>query len=129
MDRLSHVNLLPLFLVNDDIKLKPDRCGCEVDEAMKESDCREVVIKSTSRYIGAKSATTVDPAAGYNIASAGRYQRGSLTKVEKLTLVTIGFKSVAGMHHSQWLLEDQLTVRQSVCDLQNILKSSRSCIG
>lgn len=66
------------------------------DADPKESDCKEVVIKSTSKYINAKSATAIDPSAGYNIASAGRYQQRSLTKVEKLTLVTIEFGDVKG---------------------------------
>lgn len=67
-----------------------------MDEDPKESDCKEVVIKGTSKYINAKSATATDPVAGYNIASAGRYQRRSLAKVKKLTLVTIEFDSVKG---------------------------------
>jgi hypothetical protein len=89
------------ILVNDDVKIRPDRCRCqpEVDEDSQDSDCKEVVIKSASKYITAKSATAIDPLAGYNIASAGRYQRRSLTKVEKLTLVTIEFGSVKGRSH------------------------------
>ncbi|KAK0705466.1 hypothetical protein B0H67DRAFT_649793 [Lasiosphaeris hirsuta] len=91
-------DMLLVIKVNDDVKIRPDRCRCqpEVDEDPKESDCKEVVIKGTSKYINARSATAIDPIAGYNIASAGRYQRRSLTKVEKLTLVIIEFGSVEG---------------------------------
>jgi len=97
---LKLIRVCSPITVNDDIEIRPDRCRCqpEVDEDPdpKESDCKEVVIKSTSKYINAKSATAIDPSAGYNIASAGRYQQRSLTKVEKLMLVTIEFGDVKG---------------------------------
>ncbi|KAK3389244.1 hypothetical protein B0H63DRAFT_518480 [Podospora didyma] len=94
--------------LNDEVNIKPDRCKCQVDDAAGEPNCKEVVMKSTRRYIGAKQATTTKagPEAGYNLASAGRYQRRSLFKVNKLKLVTIEFASVEERMRFGKLVED-----------------------
>jgi len=57
-----------------------------------------VVLKSSRKYISSKRTPTT--AVGWNLASAGRYQRdvvGCLEGVRKLRLVVLEFGGVEGM--------------------------------
>ncbi|KAK0634056.1 hypothetical protein B0T14DRAFT_508302 [Immersiella caudata] len=86
--------MLLVVKVTDDVSIKPGRCDCLAEESTGDQRCRRVVLKSSRRRIRASRTAPTRSVSGYNICSAGRFQRDGMTKVERLNRVMIDFQSV-----------------------------------
>jgi protein involved in ribonucleotide reduction len=97
-DPPSLVIFLPTMLlvtrVTRDISIKPGKCDCLAEELTADRRCRRVVLKSSRNYIQSYRTAPTKIAAGYNLCSAGRFQKDGMTEVEKLKRIIIDFQSV-----------------------------------